>query len=73
MRTHRFSRENGVVRYPAHSYSTIYYPQSNVTGALRPHVHVDMNPSHGNSLMIYRPRVNASGMVNHTYSQWNPR
>lgn len=53
--------------------STIYYPQSNVTGALRPHVHVDMNPSHGNSLMIYRPRVNASGMVNHTYSQWNPR
>ena len=47
--------------------TTIYYPVSNTPGALPPHVHVDMNPGHNNSLLIYQ-FFNGS----HKYNPWKP-
>ena len=47
--------------------TTIYYPQYNTPGALHPHVHVDLAPSHDNLLLIYR-RINNVNV----YLPWYP-
>lgn len=47
--------------------TTIYYPQYNTPGALHPHVHVDLNPTHNNVLLIYKRLGNTN-----TYQPWIP-
>jgi hypothetical protein len=48
--------------------TTIYYPSINASKALRPHVHLDMNPSHNNVFLIYSPVILDGSVVNDSYS-----
>lgn len=47
--------------------TVIYYPSIDMPGALRPHVHVDLNPSHNNSLLMYTPYMQ-NGYIRNSYS-----
>ena len=48
--------------------TTIYYPLINATGALRPHVHLDLRPRLGNVHLQYTPVIRNGRVINHLYS-----
>jgi|GEM_PF-3215095 len=48
--------------------TTIYYPAINVSGALRPHVHVDLRPRSNNVHLEYTPIIRNGKFINHSYS-----
>ena len=48
--------------------TVIYYPPVDATGALRPHLHVDLNPNHDNNLLIYTPNIVHGRVIRNSYS-----
>lgn len=49
--------------------TVIYYPEMNVHGALRPHVHLDLNPTHNNMFLIYDgPTIKNGKVTKQNYS-----
>lgn len=52
--------------------TTIYYPVVELPRALSPHVHVDLNPAHNNSLLIYSPFIKNGSIVNYYKPLINP-
>ncbi|MBO6524833.1 MAG: hypothetical protein JJ971_13460 [Balneolaceae bacterium] len=57
--------------------TSIYYPNIDAIGALKPHVHVDLRPRNTNALFKYTPRIqnfsypfNGSIVTRHNYSSF---
>jgi RHS repeat-associated protein len=48
--------------------TVIYYPSVRASGALAPHLHVDLNPNHDNNLLIYTPIIVHGKVARNSYS-----
>ncbi|MBS1646424.1 MAG: hypothetical protein JST67_03685 [Bacteroidetes bacterium] len=48
--------------------TVIYYPSIDAVGALRPHVHLDLNPTHNNLFLLYTPLIIDGTVTKNQYS-----
>jgi hypothetical protein len=63
------NRQIAILAHQSDLFNTvIFYPVIDATGGLRPHTHVDLNPSHDNLFLIYTPVINNGVVTQNSYS-----